>query len=46
MKKIFLAIFAIALTTACSSDDGESTAVGGDHSYNIDITSGFFDRGV
>ncbi|UPQ78086.1 hypothetical protein M0M57_10675 [Flavobacterium azooxidireducens] len=41
LKNIFLALFIASLFSSCSSDDGESTPVGGDHSYDIDITSGF-----
>lgn len=41
LKNIFAVLFTLALFTSCSSDDGESTPVGGDHSYAISITDGF-----
>lgn len=43
LKNIFSVLFTLALFASCSGDDddGDSNPVGGDHTYDIDITSGF-----
>lgn len=42
LKNIFVALFIATLIASCSSDDdGDSTPAGGDHTYSIEVTSGF-----
>jgi hypothetical protein len=45
LKNIFSVLFTLALFTSCSSDDdgGDSNPVGGDHTYAIEVTSGFLE---
>lgn len=45
LKNIFSVFFTLALFTSCSGDDDgeDSNPVGGDHTYAIEVTSGFLE---
>lgn len=44
LKNIFSLFLTLALFTSCSGDDdGDSNPVGGDHTYAIEVTSGFLE---